>query len=174
MRRLRLVDDEGALTERGNKWRNDSTYADACQEILDETYPDELSGLTASDGSPDKTQLNTWFSHKGFGGSNAKQMAATYALIAGRKPPSALGSPNGKEQNQPSATPKPRRPARTTLPPKDAVAETERTDSADDRHKTDGSGPNIHLDIQIHIPAAATAERIDQIFASMAKHLYRR
>ena len=35
-------------------------------------------------------------------------------------------------------------------------------------------GPSVHLDIQIHVPADATPEQIDQIFASMAKHLYQR
>ena len=34
--------------------------------------------------------------------------------------------------------------------------------------------PTVHVDVQIHIPAAATAEQIDQIFGSMAKHLYGR
>ena len=32
--------------------------------------------------------------------------------------------------------------------------------------------PSVHIDVQIHIDASATAEQIDQIFASMAKHLY--
>ena len=32
--------------------------------------------------------------------------------------------------------------------------------------------PTLHIDIQIHISADAKPEQIDQIFASMAKHLY--
>lgn len=36
------------------------------------------------------------------------------------------------------------------------------------------SDPSVHIDIQIHIDSTATAEQIDQIFASMARHLYRR
>lgn len=32
--------------------------------------------------------------------------------------------------------------------------------------------PDVHIDIQIHISADAKSEQIDQIFASMAKHLY--
>lgn len=32
--------------------------------------------------------------------------------------------------------------------------------------------PALHIDIQIHISSDATAQQIDQIFASMAKHLY--
>lgn len=33
--------------------------------------------------------------------------------------------------------------------------------------------PNLHIDIQIHISPETTPEQIDQIFASMAKHLSR-
>lgn len=32
--------------------------------------------------------------------------------------------------------------------------------------------PALHIDIQVHIDATASAEQIDFIFASMAKHLY--
>lgn len=34
------------------------------------------------------------------------------------------------------------------------------------------AGPALHIDIQIHISPEASADQIDQIFASMAKHLY--
>ena len=34
--------------------------------------------------------------------------------------------------------------------------------------------PSIHIDVQIHIDSTATPEQIDQIFASMARHLYTR
>jgi Family of unknown function (DUF5343) len=34
-------------------------------------------------------------------------------------------------------------------------------------------GPALHIDIQIHISSDANAQQIDQIFASMAKHLYK-
>ncbi|NEW90275.1 hypothetical protein DU475_23850, partial [Rhodopseudomonas sp. WA056] len=33
-------------------------------------------------------------------------------------------------------------------------------------------GPSLHIDVQIHISPEATSDQIDQIFASMAKHLY--
>ena len=36
------------------------------------------------------------------------------------------------------------------------------------------SGPTLHIDIQIHIDSSASADQIDQIFASMARHLYER
>ncbi len=33
-------------------------------------------------------------------------------------------------------------------------------------------GPSLHIDVQIHISPEALTDQIDQIFASMAKHLY--
>jgi hypothetical protein len=34
--------------------------------------------------------------------------------------------------------------------------------------------PTLHIDVNIHIDSAASAEQIDQLFASMARHLYGR
>ena len=34
--------------------------------------------------------------------------------------------------------------------------------------------PALHVDIQVHIDSSASAEQIEQIFASMARHLYGR
>lgn len=36
----------------------------------------------------------------------------------------------------------------------------------------ESSEPSLHIDVQVHIDSSATSEQIDQIFASMAKHLY--
>ncbi|MCU0465977.1 MAG: DUF5343 domain-containing protein [Anaerolineae bacterium] len=36
------------------------------------------------------------------------------------------------------------------------------------------NSPSLHIDIQIHISSDASAEQIDKIFESMAKHLYQR
>jgi hypothetical protein len=37
---------------------------------------------------------------------------------------------------------------------------------------TNGVNPSVHIDIQIHISPEASIDQIDQIFKSMAKHLY--
>jgi hypothetical protein len=37
-----------------------------------------------------------------------------------------------------------------------------------------GPAPSLHIDLQVHISPEATAEQIEKIFASMAKHLYGR
>jgi len=172
LRRLGLLTEEDALTERGNKWRIDSTYADACQEILDEIYPDDLAALTNDDGSPDKARVTTWLQHAGFGGSNASQMAATYVLIASKTPPEAVVADAKRDgSRRRSATPAAKR-ADSGSKGSNQVQKPDPLDKK--REDQSGSGPVVHLDIQIHIPATADADQIDQIFASMAKHLYNR
>jgi hypothetical protein len=107
--------------------------------------------------------------HKGLGGSNAKQMAVTYTMIAQKSVPAMAptsqtkkNSQNGTRKAPPKVTAKPEVNQEIATPPAQAPESV--------RQPT--SGPNIHLDIQVHIPVNATAEQIDQIFASMAKHLY--
>ena len=34
------------------------------------------------------------------------------------------------------------------------------------------AAPSVHIDIQVHIAPESSPEQIDQIFKSMAKHLY--
>ncbi len=92
MRKLGLIDDDGALTSRGNKLRLDASYADACQEILDDVYPSDLSALADGSGAPDPQLVKTWFDHKGFGGSNSRQMAATYVMIASKQVPETVAT----------------------------------------------------------------------------------
>jgi hypothetical protein len=171
MRRLGLIEEDGALTPRGNKWRVDASYADACQEILDEVYPADLSALADGSGAPDPQLVKTWFDHKGFGGSNSRQMAATYVMIAGKQLPEALATePRKATAKKVAATATAAPKSRSTSKPEDPPAATS---SPEPPRATSGTGPNVHLDIQIHIPADASAEQIDQIFESMARHLYK-
>lgn len=169
MRRLGLIDDDGLLTDRGRKWRVKESYAAACQEILDEVYPDDLLNLTDGSGAIDAGRVQTWFEHSGLGTSNARSMAATFAMIARKELPEASPTDSKKSPN-PRTRPESRNDNKKTvnepLKPKDP---------------DDGAGegtrqnlPNVHLDIQIHIPADASPDQIDQIFASMGKHLYGR
>lgn len=172
MRRLGLIDEDGALTARGNKWRVNSSFDDACQEILDEIYPEELGALVGEDGRPDAAKVKTWFDHKGYGESNARQMAATYVMIASKQIPESPATDSGKVKKKASPAKKPAAKSSESKEieePDEVVAPEPPTPPGNSQ-----SGPTVHLDIQIHIPADATPEQIDQIFSSMARHLYAR
>ena len=170
MRRLGLIDEDGALTERGNKWRVDSTYGDACQEILDEIYPDELGALTDDDGRPDTEKVKTWFGHRGFGEANARKMAATYIIVASRQVP-ATSAPD-LAQDKKKASPPKRSGLKSSKEKKTEQPHQMVPHEPPGQPEKSAGGPTVHLDIQIHIPADATPDQIDQIFSSMARHLY--
>jgi hypothetical protein len=164
LRRLGLLNEDGALTDRGNKWRLNPSYAEACDEILSEVYPDELASLTDDSGSPDRAQVQAWFAHRGFGDSNASQMAGTYTMIAKKEIPEAAQGVKKPAAPKKPAKPKPAQTGSST------ASSGERKPPPEERGRS--AGPTVHLDIQVHIPSDATTEQIDQIFASMAKHLY--
>jgi hypothetical protein len=164
MQKLGLIDENGVLTDRGNKWRIDATYAEACQEILDEIYPADLAGFTTTDGSPDRAMVTKWFQHQNFGDSNAKQMSATYVMLAEKKVPETdkETKPRAKRQRAPGATAKASKSASNEVAAPASPAQAGQLVTR----------PAIHLDFQIHIAADASPDQIEQIFASMAKHLY--
>jgi len=170
MRRLGLIDEDGNLTSRGNKWRTDLSYGEACQEILDDIYPDDLGTLVDDDNSPDATKVKAWFGHQGYGDSNARQMSATYVMVAKKQVPEPPATDSGNAKNDAPPIEKP-----TKKPPKPEETEKSQDIVANQqigRTLRSDNEPTVHLDIQIHIPADATPEKIDQIFSSMAKHLY--
>jgi hypothetical protein len=163
MRTVGLFNEDGTLTARGNRWRIDASYATACDEIMKDIYPQELTAFTDGDGAPDQARVTEWFEHEGFGKSNARQMGATYALIASKKIPAAPELSGKKSNTRATENRKTTKTAADTPSPAPAPSPVPERPSG---------SPNIHLDIQVHIPAGATLEQIDQIFASMAKHLY--
>ena len=168
MQQMGLIDEDGVLTERGNKWRADASYGSACEEILNEIYPEALGAFVDGDNKPDPTAVKAWFGQQGFGDSNARKMSATYVLVASREIPEPPAADSGK-------------PAKKASPKKQATAKSQESAEADEGQEIAGGGqlpakpsdgPTLHLDIQIHIPADATPEQIDSIFSSMARHLY--
>jgi hypothetical protein len=171
MRRLGLIDKDGNLTARGNKWRVDTSYGEACQEILDEIYPAELASFTDTHGVTDRAKVIIWFAHQGLGQSNAKQAASTYAMIADKKLPEVPQADPTKSK-PPTPTQRASRKPTKESPTENTVVE--RTEPPQPPAVQPAPGASIHLDIQIHIPADASADQIDRIFASMAKHLYQK
>ena len=176
LRRVGLIDDNGALTPRGQKWRVDASYKDACSEIVKEVYPEELSALTDTDGQPDVAKVLTWFQHRGFGDSNARQMANTYVLIA-----SADLSAADKGADQPKQAKQTKQPRKATVTARTPKKPDEKPENGtggkadgDEEMRKGGPLPGLHIDLQVHIPVDATPDQIDQIFASMAKHLYQK
>jgi len=173
LRDLGLLDDDNKPTSLAERWRHDDEYAAVCHEIRKNTYPNELIEAFNDADSSQKEQIQRWFMKAGQVGESAARMYAdTYLLLTQADPtkadekPSPTNSPRAPKQ---SPKPKPKKsteinsPTPTTIP----NAAIEESVVTTPRHRM----PPIHIDVQVHISPDTSAEQIDRIFESMAKHL---
>ncbi len=174
LRGLKLVDEKNSPTERAERWRHDDTYREVCQEILEEIYPDELRSAIPNPSS-EMEGAKRWFARKTGGGASASlKMASLYELLTDANPQrSANAKPNIKSvpRKTKGATPKSR--PQPSQRQNDVIADAVPIQSNTSIQSTVGASPSLHIDIQIHIASDASSDQIDQIFASMAKHLYK-
>jgi hypothetical protein len=167
LRQLRIIDDEGKPTERATLWRDDEHYPQVCKAILDEVYPNELLHAVP-DPNTDRARTERWFAHKTRAGEAAvRRMAALYAVLAEAD---AAKQPDN-EKKQPAAA-RPVRARRVTAAVPAAVRAPANPPSVPQPQPL--VAPGININLQVHISADATPDQIDQIFASMAKHIYQR
>jgi len=168
-----LIDENGKTTDLANDWRSDDHYPDACKTLVDEIYPSELRDALPGP-KPNRDKVVKWFMRNvGTGEAAAKQMAGFYLLLCEADP----AIQDQKLESGRSAAPK----SKATKPKQDrAIQSNQVSKRAAAPHSqpdvTSGPDvahlPSVHIDIQIHIAADASAEQIDQVFASMANHLY--
>ncbi|MGH7484872.1 MAG: hypothetical protein ACREMY_04585, partial [bacterium] len=126
-----------------------------------------------SDGSVDTNAVKNWFGHQGLGTSNAGGMASTFIMIAKKELPERGGDDSKRTSAERKGTKrKAPEPKEVSASVDDSVESGVDSRSGAREDISSRRGADIHLDIQIHIPANASAEQIDQIFASMSKHLY--
>jgi hypothetical protein len=182
LKQLKLIDEEGKPTQRAIEWRNDAKYADICQQIIDEIYPEGLRSLY-SGKDIDKAACKEWFLNATtLGASAASSSAAMYILLNDKTPKSSAEFSKPKKVTTKVTTPKSMVSPIIETKNKDVVD----TETKDDKAEISQSIPNVttpvsttssgkqlslHIDLQIHISADASSEQIDQIFASMAKHI---
>lgn len=170
---FRIIDHEGKPLDRALKWRDDEQYSILCQELLQETYPQQL--IDAFPGPEiDRVAVERWFSiNTGVGERAAKKMALVFDLLS-------KGDPN---EGDIVLVRGPRRRQKRSHPPRPTTFsgsyyplttnsrfEVERGASPAQTEST----PPIEINVQIHIATDTSSEQIDAIFASIARHLRRR
>ncbi len=179
LRELGLLDQENEPTDLATRWRHDDEYAAVCHEIRKETYPAELIEAFPEPGASHKEKIKTWFMKVGNVGESAARMYAdTYLLLS-------QADPTKREETASSAA-----PART-VKSKATIASKTRTPVVSKPSESNSIAPEqvkqhppeapasaghhrvpaIHIDVQVHISPDTSAEQIDRIFESMAKHL---
>lgn len=167
LRTVGIIDDDSKPTDRAVKWRDDQHYPKVCEQIRKDVYPQQL--LDAASTSSDRETALRWFAnHSGGGESLVKKMTAVYMMLCEADSTKASAAPtpssNGAKKKKASAKPTPK----TTKKPKGKTEDVEEGGDTKDRRNP---GPALHFNVQVHISPDATADQIDQIFASMGKHL---
>jgi hypothetical protein len=176
------------------KWVDDSKYAEVCHSILHKIYPEALTSVFTTITPEDQAGVERWFQRNlHLAPASARQYAAFYMLLL-RADPAEQEAGNGAQAgrspviaprrsvNSRSLMPKanPQAPS-NILPMVPAVAlesqsmqESAHPQAPRAHHARGAVEPTLNINVQIHIPAEVTAEQIEQIFKSMAKHLYQR
>jgi hypothetical protein len=177
LKTLGIIDEEGKTGERATRWRDDEHYGEVCKEIQKEVYPQELSEAVP-DPVKDRAKAERWFAQKtGAGEVGVKRMTVFYAVIAAAdasKQPererAERATKAGKDRPKKAAKPEPAAPT----PETPAQATPSLAHGAGSHQSAAPQAPGIYINLQVHISADSTPDQIDAIFASMAKHIYKR
>jgi hypothetical protein len=163
LRALGLVDEDNRTNQDlAVAWRDDQRYADACQEMAQHVYPEDLIEAVPNPTS-DREAAERWFANRtGAGTAAVKRMAALYAVIG---EPYLSEEPTGSSKTTSARAPRPTSKRSTRAVPREAPARN---------LNPMGESPGIAINLQIHISSDATSDQIDAIFESMAKHIYKK
>ncbi len=169
LRAVGLIDEDGVPTQRANQWRDAEGYPDACRNILREVYPRELREAVP-DPSSDREAAKRWFKNNtGCGENAAVKMTSLYCRLVDAEPKEENGS-RRRAKSKKRATSK-ARTGGTNAPPASEPGSSNRVPVL---NRGAPDLPEVRLSLEIRIDGSVTPEQIDQIFASMANHLYGR
>lgn len=165
LKRVGLLDEKGAATDLGERWRHDEGYETVVGEILGESYPDGLVSIAPA-GQAERSSVERWFSHAGLGSGTAKNKAGTYLMIANDRPGEikVRAAPQRAEKSAPE-----RRSSATSK------ATIEKGDDKKTRQRAPAPATSsfpLNLNVQIHVSADASTDQIETIFSAMRKYLH--
>ena len=163
---LGIMNQDGTINDdRARAWRDDGQYPQICQAIVRELYPQELLDAFPEPSEDDRRSIEQWFARQtGVGDRAARAMTTFYLMLSEADPVKAPEPMKGKAE-RPKA--KPMREPKVPIVEKPETIETKIKGGAEEEL----SIPSININIEVHISSDADTTQIDQIFASMAKHL---
>ena len=175
LKQMKLIDDEGKPTDRANEWRDDNKYSLVCEQITAEIYPPEIRSLYPGPDF-DKDKIAQWFMTTAKLGEPASKMVASMFVLLSSK--EIKTDTNNSNTNAGKSTKKATQKKNDTTQ-KNVGATIQVTPDTHNNPPTPtptnghAPTPTLHIDLQIHISPDASNEQIDNIFASIAKHLYK-
>jgi hypothetical protein len=173
-----IIGNDSKPTDLVHDLRDDDSYQAACIAILDKLYPSALrSAWDNPEEDPDK--VAAWFMRNaGTGEATAKMQARLYLLLLKGELPSPQET--AKKAAKKAAPAPAKKSAKRAAPASPGNQDDKETKQQHEMPpplplpQRNHLGPNLHIDMQIHISADASDTQIDTIFKSMAKHLYGR
>ena len=163
-----LIDAKGKPTDRAIRWRDDEQYKKVCEEIREQIYPEELRDAVPGP-TPSQEDAVRWFATKlRVGQAAAQRFAGFYILVT-----EADVSKAPKHKGAKAATVK-RTAAKSTGRRPPSEISKQQSAGAPGAPEKPHEGPSLHIDIQVHISPESTPDQIDQIFAAMEKHIFKR
>lgn len=170
LRVVELIDADGKPTDLAKDWRDDAHYKSACDKMVASVYPAALKDAV-SDPVNERDSVQKWFMRNAdIGEVAAKQATAFYVLLSQGDP--AQQAQAASKANGDAATKTPRQKTPRSQPASTQPVPAPQPAAHGSHSIREPKGPALHIDIQVHIAADAKPDQIDQIFASMAKHLY--
>jgi hypothetical protein len=147
-----LTDSSGVPTPKWNQYRG-AAYKTVLGDAIRQGYA-ELFAVYSDANRRSQADLEHVFSTSSSGGHQViRKTVSTFKALADQ----AEFSPVDEQ---------------TELHVSSGPLHTPAAKSADRTSARAPTGPTLHIDIQIHISPEASAEQIDQVFTSMAKHIY--
>jgi hypothetical protein len=170
LKQIGLIDSEGKTNQDlAKKFRDDETYPSLCKTILQSVYPQDVQDAFP-DKDVNKEKVKSWFmNHSGQGESGGGKMAGFYLALLAADPTAANGSVAKSASSRKEVKAKPVIPQKQT--PVDPVHENHEQKTQSGLHKN--HGPELNINIQIHISSDASPDQIKSIFENMAKYVYK-
>lgn len=178
LRELGLLDEDNKPTEWATRWRHDDEYAAVCHEIRKKTYPAELVEAFPDPDANQKEPIQSWFMKVGHVGQAAARMYADTYLLLSQADPAKVEEKVSSTAPTRAAKSKPpienKKSAKVASAPSKVISAPEQIGPEAPEAPMPSVHrrvPAIHIDVQVHISPDTSAEQIDRIFESMAKHL---
>ncbi len=177
LKRVGLIESDGSTGDLARRWRDDGQYPAVCTEIRNSIYPEELLHAVPDPATDEQAAIRWFMNATGGGEKAAGNMARTYRLLSEADPVAAAVS-NDRQRPANSSRSKGEQPAKQVRNRRETKVGAPMPEATEHPGKKLPAAPErlgrmaLHIDVQIHIAADASAPQIDQIFASMAKHLY--
>jgi len=175
-----LLNEQGEPTGLAKQWRDHADYPAVCKLLIEQIYPQELRDLYHEE-SADVRQVSSWFMRTTSCGQAAGSMYARFYKMLLNADLSLSADKLAKKVSKTNGTPaKQAKPAKQFQNPKPTTpaepidtefGQGEESTSPKTRDREGDAGIQLHVNIQLHISPESTAEQIDKIFESMARHV---